>query len=246
MDCQPKWRNRVDDGWRALQRVLWPPLCLLCGGVGTPPSTDLCRGCEGDLVPLGAGCARCAHPLADGVTGQVCGDCLRRPPPFQRSFCAFRYEAPLDELVRAFKYRGNTASGRVLAKLFCDQLNTRPRPLPECIVPVPLSPRRYRDRGFNQAIELGTHIERQLRVPLRADVLIRIRDTAEQAGLKPLDRRRNVRRAFALARPFAATHVAILDDVMTTGSTVSEVARVLRRAGVQDVEVWAIARAGRR
>jgi ComF family protein len=169
---------------------------------------------------------------------------LRHPPFFDRVDCAFRYEAPLAATVRRFKYRGDAASGRLLAELFCKALQARGPRLPDCIIPVPLAPRRYRERGFNQAIELGIQIGRRLGVPLRTHIVVRSRDTSEQAGLAPRQRRRNVRKAFAVVSPIHAKRVAVLDDVMTTGSTANEVARVLRAAGALEIEVWAIARAG--
>ena len=244
MACQLDWRNRVDSARHVLQRMLWPPQCLLCGGAGQPPSTDICRDCEADLIPLGVACMRCAQPLPV-VAMPACGQCLRRVPSFDRSFCAFRYEPPLAELVRSFKYHRNTAGGRLLAHLFCNRLESRRGPWPDCIIPVPLAHRRYCERGFNQAIELGAQIERRIGIPMRTDVVVRVRETTEQAGLKPRQRRRNVRRAFAVVRPLRAARAVVLDDVMTTGSTVNEVARVLRIAGAREVEIWAIARAGR-
>ncbi len=174
----------------------------------------------------------------------MCGRCLRRPPRFQRSFCSFAYESPIDHLIRSFKYRGNLAAGRLLAQLFCERAAQRAAALPECIVPVPLATGRYRQRGFNQALELGSHIARKHGIPLCTDIVVRARETAEQAGLKLQQRRRNVRRAFAVVRRIDVRHVVVLDDVMTTGSTANEVAGVLRAAGVAHVEVWAIARAG--
>ncbi|MET0661228.1 MAG: ComF family protein [Steroidobacteraceae bacterium] len=245
MACQLNWRNLVDSAGRTLQRMLWPPRCLLCGGAGQLPSVDICRDCEADLVPLDVACVHCAQPLLPVAATLTCGHCLRRPPSFDRSFCAFRYEAPLAELVRGFKYRRDTASGRLLAHLFCKRLQSREGSMPDCIVPVPLAQQRYHQRGFNQAIELGTQIERRIGVPMRTDVIVRVRETSEQAGLKPGQRRRNVRRAFEAVKPLQAARVAVLDDVMTTGSTVNEVARVLRTAGALEIEVWAIARAGR-
>lgn len=208
---------------------------------------DLCPGCHGELAGARAvSCLRCAQPLPHSAgAGAICGRCLRRPPRFARSVCPFPYEGPIAHLIRSFKYRGNLAAGRLLAQLFCEHARLHNEPLPDAIVPVPLATRRYRARGFNQAIELGRYIGRQMRVPLSADLVVRSRETAEQAGLKPGQRRRNVRRAFAVTRVVDVRRVAILDDVMTTGSTVNEVARVLRAAGAVRVEVWAIARAGK-
>ena len=114
--------------------------------------------------------------------------------------------------------------------------------LPDAIVPVPLALRRYRQRGYNQASELALSIRRITGVPVKSDVAIRQHETAEQAGLDRKARRRNVTGAFAVAAPLQVRHVAILDDVVTTGSTVRELARVLRRSGAERLEVWAIAR----
>ena len=240
MDCQPKWRILVDSG----QRLLWPPVCVLCGGRGRDPAIDLCLGCELDLLQLGAACPRCAQPLAPGAPALTCGRCLQRPPQFQRTYCAYLYAEPLASLVRAFKYRGDTVAGRVLGMLLGERLRERTEPLPDAIVPVPLGPQRFRTRGFNQAMEIGLEIEKRLGIRMRADLVERVRDTSEQAGLPPRQRRLNVRRAFRMLKGAPARHLVVLDDVMTTGSTVNEVARVLRTAGAEIVEVWAVARAG--
>ena len=125
---------------------------------------------------------------------------------------------------------------------FAGCLLARGTPLPEAIIPVPLALRRYRQRGYNQASELALPIRRVTGVAVRSDIAIRQRETSEQAGLDRKARRRNLTGAFAAVAPLHARHVAILDDVVTTGSTVRELAEVLRRAGVEQIEVWAIAR----
>jgi ComF family protein len=175
----------------------------------------------------------------------MCGTCLRRPPRFDVCFAPYRYAYPLDHMVRGLKYGGAIAHGRVLGELFVRQLQERNRSArPDLLLPVPLGPARFRKRGYNQAIVLAEQIARRSGIRLRTDALIRTRDTLEQAGLDRRARRKNLRRAFALLHPLRAKHVAIVDDVVTTGSTANEMARVLKRAGVARVEVWAIARAG--
>jgi ComF family protein len=154
----------------------------------------------------------------------------------------FRYAYPLDHVVRGLKYRDELACGRVLGQLFARSVLARAEPLPEAIVPVPLARRRYIQRGYNQASELALAIRRATGVAVKSDVVIRQRETVEQAGLDRKARRRNVTGAFALLEPLRARHVAILDDVVTTGSTVRELAAVLREAGAEEIEVWAIAR----
>jgi ComF family protein len=173
---------------------------------------------------------------------RVCGACLHDPPPFCSSFVPFRFAYPLDHLVRGLKFRNDLPCGRVLGQLFAGCLLARSEPLPEAIVPVPLAPRRYRQRGYNQASELALAIRRATGAAVRSDVAIRRRETAEQAGLDRKARRRNVTGAFAVVAPLHALHVAILDDVVTTGSTVRELAQVLREAGAERIEIWAIAR----
>jgi ComF family protein len=149
-------------------------------------------------------------------------------------------------MIRRLKYGGSVTQGRVLGELFSlYMVNTPSESWPQLLLPVPLAPVRFRKRGYNQAIVLAEQIQRRLDVPLRADVVIRTRETTEQAGLDQHARRRNIRGAFAVTRELTLTHVAIVDDVVTTGSTVNELARTLKRAGVKRVDVWAIARAGR-
>lgn len=243
--CQPRIRAWVDRSRTWVNRLSWPATCVLCSGAGAD-GLDLCVACEADLPRNDCACSVCAEPLPGSARdSRICGACLRHPPPFHASLIPFRYAYPLDHLVRGLKFRNELACGRVLGALFARRVLARGKAPPEVIIPVPLASRRYRERGYNQASELALWIQRAASVPVNSDILIRQRETAQQAGLDRKARRKNVSRAFATAAPLRARHVAILDDVVTTGSTVSELAKVLRRAGAQHVEVWAIARAGR-
>lgn len=238
--------NVVDAWLTRVQGVLWPPVCILCRGVGQPPVLDICADCEADLCVNLPACRICAQPLSDAATDVPCGACLRRPPHFDTAYCAFRYAYPVDRLVQGTKYRGAVAQGRVLSELLARCLQRRhAAPLPELLVPVPLASRRFRERGYNQAIELGRYVEKRLHIPMRANVVSRVRETREQATLDKRERRKNIRGAFEVVRDLPGKHIAIIDDVITTGSTVNELARVLKKAGARRVEVWAVARAGR-
>lgn len=239
--CQPSLQRWVDRTRSWLAQALWPPSCILCGG-GGDVGIDLCRDCAADLPRNETACVVCAEPLSGACPPQVCGACLCDPPPFCSSFVPFRYAYPLDHLVRGLKFRNELACGSVLGQLFARCLLARGEPLPDAIIPVPLAPRRYRQRGYNQASELALSIRRFTGVAVMSDVAIRERETAEQAGLDRKARRRNVSGAFATVAPLHARHVAILDDVVTTGSTVRELAEALRHAGAEQVAVWAIAR----
>jgi len=240
--CQPSFRKWVDRSRRRLARALWPTSCILCGGAGGE-DIDLCGDCAADLSRNEPACGVCAEPLSGANSEpRVCGTCRRDPPPFASSYVPFRYAYPLDHLVQGLKFRNELACGRVLGQLFAGGLLARGTPLPAAIIPVPLALRRYRQRGYNQASELALSIRRVTGVAVRSDIAIRQRETAEQAGLDRKARLRNVTGAFGAVAPLPARHVAILDDVVTTGSTVRELAEVLRRAGAEQIEVWAIAR----
>ncbi len=223
----------------AIGHWLLPLRCLLCGDAGHD-GLDLCRDCAAELPRNRSCCARCALPLA--LPAALCGRCQRHPPPWQAAWSPFRYGWPLDRLESRFKFSRELAAGRSLVRLW--QREARPIELPALIVPVPLHRARLRQRGYNQALELARPLARALGVPLSHDLLHRAHPTAAQSELDAPSRRRNVRGAFVVCpeAPLPA-HVAVLDDVMTTGATLAECARVLRRAGVARVDVWALARA---
>jgi ComF family protein len=239
------------DGWLRRARshllpIVWSPRCILCGGPGQGPDQDLCRECEADLPRNDHCCSVCAEILQGGAADLICGACVRKTPRFDIGLAPYRYAYPLDHLVRRLKYSGEVVNGRVLAEVFVRAVaSNRIRQWPQLLLPVPLGDARFRRRGYNQALELATHVSRRLQIPLDSGTLIRTRETLEQAGLDRRARRKNLRGAFAIRRELNARHVAIMDDVVTTGSTANEIARVLKRAGVETIEVWAIARAGR-
>jgi ComF family protein len=237
-------RGFLVDSWHRLQWALLPPQCLLCGQ-RSDSARDLCNGCAGDLIRNEVCCPRCALPLA--LRAPLCGECLQRAPPFACAFAPFTYATPLDQLMMRFKFDRSLAAGRVLSELWADAMRATPPPRPDALLPVPLHPSRLRERGYNQALELARPLARQFGIALRADLLVRRRATSTQSNLDAAARRRNLRGAFAIVENIALpTHVAIVDDVMTTGATLRECAKTLLRAGVARVDVWALARAPKR
>lgn len=208
---------------RALAATLFPPRCCLCGFRGASADLDLCDVCHADL-PWNA------HE-APGVLAPL------------------RYEYPVDDMIRRLKYHGALAHARVLGVLLAAAARAREAPLPRLLVPVPLHTQRLRERGFNQAYALARYAGRMLEVPYARTLLRRVRDTPSQTALDMAARRHNVRGAFAVCGPramerlLAVQHVALVDDVMTTGSTLAELRAVLYSAGVRQVELWAVARA---
>jgi ComF family protein len=231
--------DALKTAWKTLRHFVLPPRCLLCGAAGAD-GIDLCADCAAELPRNRSCCERCALPLAEPLP--MCGECLRRAPPWQAAWAPFRYGWPLDRLESRYKFGADLAAGRVLSTLW--QREACPVERPSLLLVVPLHRQRLRRRGYNQALELARPLARALEVPLRHDVLRRIRATDAQTELDALGRRRNVRGAFALREGVVLpAHVAILDDVMTTGATLAECARMLKRGGVRRVDVWALARA---
>ncbi len=229
---------RVDDGFRRWLAVCWPTRCLVCGERGDG-DRDCCRACADRLPWNRIACPLCALPLP--APAVACGACLRRRPTLDGVTAAFVYANPLDRLLPRFKFHGDLAGGRLLAQWMVDACAALPRP--DALVPVPLHRARLRSRGYDQALELARPLARALRVPLCADVLERRRATAPQSELSALQRRRNVRAAFAVRHhPPLPAHVVLVDDVMTTGATLHAAALALRRAGVQRVDAWVCAR----
>ena len=221
---------------------LFPPTCLLCGAPGAA-GRDLCAGCAGDLPLNRCCCPRCALPLASPLpAGAVCGACQRRAPPFERALAALRYETPIPSLVAAAKFRGRLNAARLLGHLLAEAASLAAVPLPQALIPVPLHPDRLAVRGYNQSVEIARVVGHSLGLPVDIVSCRRVLATPPQAGLDERARRRNIWGAFAARSSVPWAHVAILDDVMTTGSTAAELTRVLRRAGAARVDVWAAAR----
>jgi ComF family protein len=219
-----------------------PSSCLLCNGYvrGLKP---LCSGCEDDFPWNSRACFRCAMPLA--TANPVCADCLQSPPVFQRAFCAFRYEEPIAGLLNRYKHNGSLACGHWLAQGLADaivaQYGREQIAMPDCVLPVPLHWRRLRSRGFDQGLEIGKVLARRLEIPL-STVLRRDRYTDSQQTLSREQRQRNLAGAFVLRRPLATRCVALVDDVLTTGSTANEISVLLQSVGIEEVHIWAIAR----
>jgi len=228
------------NGWFECAQNWWfPPVCVLCGDDGEE-RRDLCRGCADDLPFVKVVCVQCGAPLPMPGT---CGHCQRRAPAFDRTVAAFHYASPLDALIKRLKFNGELSLARLLGELMAERFGEFETDSPDVIVPVPLHVQRLKERGFNQALELARPIAERLGVPLAWRHVARIRATDPQADLPAKLRYRNIKGAFAVAPGFAARHVAIVDDVMTTGYTVNELAATLRRAGVATVSVWVCARA---
>jgi ComF family protein len=169
----------------------------------------------------------------------VCGECLDRRPYYDSVMAPFAYAFPIDVLVKAYKYGGNLHLAPVLANLLAPEITE----MPDMVVAMPLSDARQRERGFNQAHELARHLAARIAVPLLAHACRKVTNTPPQASLPWAERAGNVRGAFVCDATLTGRHVAVVDDVMTTGATLNELARTLKRAGAARVTAWVVARA---
>lgn len=227
---------------KQLQSLLFPPTCRLCG-ITTAPDEWLCKACTRDLPWLARSCSICARPLTATNLLTTCGNCQQRQPVFDRTIAPLRYDAPVDYLVQRLKFSDELSTAKLLAQLFVNRLNGSAS-LPELLIPVPLHASRLRTRGYNQSAELARHISKLLGLPASSRTCKRHRKTETQSLLPARERKSNLRNAFAVKDKLKVRHVAIVDDVMTSGHTANELAKVLKQAGAQQVDVWVMARAG--
>lgn len=229
--------GRIGQRAMAAARRALPQRCELCAG--SSGSDLVCAACTRDLPRLGAGCPVCALPTDSGV---VCGSCLAHPPAFDATTAAFVYAFPVDRLIQAFKYQGRLALAHWCAAAILAERESRPRPDPDLMVALPLSLERQRERGYNQAAEIARALMARTGVPLLGSGVRRVRAAPPQATLPWSARAQNVRGAFGCEVDLSGRRLAVIDDVMTTGSSLAELAKTLKAAGAATVENWVVAR----
>lgn len=238
MRCQPRYVGPVYNWLNNNQH------CLLCCEA-TEETRPICIACETELPWLGDHCQTCALPLPS--SGLTCGPCLKRPPNFERVAAPWTYSFPVDALITRFKHSAKWPFGRLLGELLAQFLEHRfeeDLDRPDTLVPVPLAAKRLRRRGFNQAAMLARWLSDSLDIPCDEKLLLRTQDTSAQQDLNADARRKNLHNAFALApgASIKGRHLAIVDDVLTTGATAQALARLLMDAGAARVDVYCLAR----
>lgn len=228
---------RLVDNFRLGLDLAAPTGCLYCAAATT--GAGCCDGCRTDLPWNRPACPGCALPSA---TGLPCPRCLRRPRRFDAAWSAFVLAPPVHGGLIGLKYHAQFVQARVLAALMAEALRARGQPLPELLLPVPLHWRRLMRRGYNQALLLARELGRELQLPVDARLLRRHGAGRDQIGQSASARRANLRGVFGASASLHGRHIALVDDVMTTGATFDELARVCRRAGAARIEVWSAAR----
>ncbi len=207
--------------------------CLLCGACSG--RENICGDCLSSLPYLPESrCRICANPCV----GDLCGSCLARKPLFSRTLAIFSYEFPVDALIQSLKYRGNLALASTFANMLVHASENFPKP--DLFMPVPMHPARLRERGFNQAQEMARIVSRKTGIAMIE--CAKIRDTPSQTSLPWKEREKNVRNSFMLGRKLDGQHVAIVDDVLTTGSTMNELSKILLEKGAGETSAWVVAR----
>lgn len=243
------WITQLTHGISEALSICLPTHCVLCSN-SLQQAISLCQRCQSELPWLGQCCQCCAIPLpVDGPSNITCGACLIRPPPFHSCRVLFRYQHPICNLLTGYKFKEKFAQGKILGQLLSDRFESyyANRTPPQLLIPVPLHPRKLKQRGFNQSHELAKLIAAQCGLPIDCKAIIKSIDTPAQSELKAAQRRQNLHQAFTLARPSrlqGIKHAAIIDDVITTTTTVSTLSRLLLKGGVEQIDIWAVARVG--
>ena len=234
---------------RIFLHVLFPTTCARCN---TPlwddPVPFVCRACWDTVVPIsGPCCPHCGGPFASPVARQhspthTCGACRAKPPAFTQTWSLFPYQSPLKEAIIGFKYRGKRSLTTSFLQAMIPTLPTLP-PI-DVLIPIPLHAQRLREREYNQSLLLAHGLSQHLQIPLLLSCLLRVRETVPQTSLSRTDRLTNLHRAFAVddASRIKGQCILLIDDVYTTGTTLHECAKTLRKAGSGPVYGLTLAR----
>jgi ComF family protein len=221
---------------------LFPSRCILCQKT-VNQAIEICPDCYSSLPHNDSCCLRCALPVPEDLKKSViCGRCIKQAPEFDYAYSLFRYESNVIGLVHQLKFGERIGHARSIGEMLCSQLHQAGES-PDCLLPVPLHDLRLRQRGFNQSVEISRVIAKKSGITIEYDAVVRHRRTPAQTGLDAKQRKNNIKDAFTVTQALDYQHVLIIDDVMTTGATVNELARLLKKNGVMRVGVMTIARA---
>jgi len=230
-----------------LIKKIWPKYCTLCREP-TTREPSICIDCEESLPWNVNPCKQCGMPLDDAHNSpiKICGQCITTSPPYTTTIAPFHYHDPINKFITRLKFHQQLYSAKLLGELLTNYIlkHRSISEYPEIILPVPLHKKRLKQRGFNQALEIARPVSKVLNIPIDYTMCQRVKNTVAQSSLPAKERAYNLKRAFVMVEKPVVKHVAIIDDVMTTGNTILEVSKVLSRAGVEVIEVWCCARRG--
>lgn len=224
---------------------LLPRVCVCCGFNSDNFDMDLCANCHDNLPWLDDRCYQCGSQMSKPTESVNCEKCQASPPPFNRVCALFSYKSPITKLISRLKFGRQLYPGVLFGRLLTEAITKSwyiNKPVPQLIIPVPLHIKRHRSRGYNQAVELSLPIAQALNIQLGLDVCERIKYTSAQARLNKSKRTRNLAAAFTAKISTEYKHIALVDDVFTTGSTARAVSKALLAAGVENIDVWCVCR----
>jgi ComF family protein len=236
--------SRLNNWLNNAQSYIYPHTCFLCeqsSNIGM----DLCDDCLNDFHPINQHCACCSIKLSADTSftpGFICGRCLNSTPYYDKIRTLYHYSDATQFLIQSLKYNAKHSCAKIIGTLMAKQLSDL-NEKPDALIAVPLHPKRLIERGFNQSDLIAQHIHQTLNIPLLGHQLQRVTNTVSQATLKAPERRKNLKNAFHYKPSRAYRSIAVIDDVVTTGSTANEIAKTLKLAGIERVEIWAFARA---
>ncbi len=220
--------------------------CVLCNDF-VSREISLCHACESDLLKINSACLQCAIPMlqTEDSMAQVCGECLSQKAYIDYAFSLYHYVSPMADLITQMKFANKLSHASILDHLVAKQFSKHFKSLekPQVLLPIPLHPRRLAKRGFNQSLEISRSLSNTQNIPIALDLVDRIKNTSSQTDLNKKSRHKNVKDCFKLLQKINYSHIVIVDDVVTTGATTKEMAKLLKKAGVDKVGVLSLARA---
>ena len=226
---------------RSALRLMTPPCCLFCHDQ-PEYRHGLCQNCWNALpFILGSCCSHCGRALAQAG---ICGQCQQQPPSFDDIAAPLFYETPVDKILCALKYRQQLSFARTAAGVIVDTVLARGQKKPDFLCAVPMTRRALRRRGLNQSAFIARLASRTLGIPVNISLLKKVRNTDQQSALSAKKRRSNLIGVFTCKRRLEGQHIALIDDILTTGATANEVSKVLKLAGAARVDLWVCARTG--
>lgn len=231
--------NSVNQIFKSFNTDFIQSNCLLCGSP-SEKNWCLCNPCRLELPYIEHSCKTCGSSVPLDV--KRCGACIVDPPKTNQVVTILHYVSPVDYLVKKMKYHNQLEIAQLFGKLLVKQLETQQESWPDQIIPVPLHSSRLQQRGYNQAVEIARTVSKALNIPMNLTNCIRTRPTEPQFELSLDKRKTNVKNAFDIVHEIDAKHVAIIDDVMTTGSTVNELTSALLKSGIEKVDIWVCSR----
>jgi ComF family protein len=237
---------RIHSHLRFIINKLMPLTCVMCGDY-TQNTYNICTACAYNLPSLPHHCVQCAQFLPETLSATLCGTCLSHPPAYAATYALFPYEYPIISMIRKIKFQHQLCFAQALGELFAQKAQTTwyaHKPLPDLLIPIPLHLKRLSERGFNQALEIARPISKKLQLAIDYKGIVRSKATLAQSGLSAAKRAHNIANAFKVRRDYTGLKIALLDDVITTGHTITECSRMLKKHGAASIEIWCCARRG--